>query len=258
MKKQEKKQNFLEWNNRILLNSVKRIGLSIGLIIILDILFYASAGYLILFWLQRLQAGIGAFSMPSDIMSLAPEKAQLLASEVREFYYLVIFSFILMLIAIIFLASIFKGAIWAKTTKTRVSFKLISRFLALNLVWMGFWFAVIFLISYGTEAAYAQRLMAAAIILSLYFTNTLYTVFMKNQSLKSIFYSVSLNIRKFNLFLLPYALIFLLFYAIVRIGGLVKFRYSPILLGLLLVVYAAFARYYASGLVLELEKPKSL
>lgn len=255
--KKQKKSGFMEWNNSVLVNSLKKINFNIFIIIILDILFYASAGYLFLFWLQRLQARMAAFNMPTDIISLGIERAQQAVSEVKAFYYLIIFSFVLVLIAVIFLASIFKGLIWAKTTGARISFRLVSGFLLLNLIWMGFWFAVVFLISYAGEPAFAPVLMASVIILSLYFTNTLYTIFMKTQSLQSAFGAIKANVAKFHLFLLPYSIIFLLLYAIIRLGTLVKFKYSIILLGLAIIVYAAVVRYYTSALVLEIEKPKN-
>ncbi len=249
-----KKQNFLEWNNNIFISSIKKINLNIILIIILDVLFYFLSGYLLIFWLQRVQAKMTTFTLPTDIISLGPEKAQELVSEIKAFYYLLIFSFILVLIAIIFLASILKGIIWAKTTNTKISFKLISKFLSLNLIWMGFWFLLIILISYLAEPSSAPMFMIAVIILGLYFTNTLYTIFMKQQTIKSIIRSIKLNISKIHLFILPYAVIYLLFYIIVRLTNFLKFKYSTILLGLIIIIYATVVRYYVSTLVLEIEE----
>lgn len=253
MKKQQK-SSFLEWNNNILISSIKKISFNIISVLILDALFYFLSGYLIIFWLQRVQTNIAAFNMPSDIMSLGPERAQQLVSEVKTFYYLIIFSFILLLIAIIFLATIFKGIIWAKTTNTKISFKLISKFLGLNLIWMGFWFVAIFLISFLIAPSSAVFFMIAAIILSLYFTNTLYTTFMREQKLKSILDALKLNVAKIHLFLLPYFAALLLFYVIMRLGNFLKFKYSTILLGLVMLVYAAVLRYYVSELVLRIDK----
>lgn len=250
----KKKLNFLEWNKSILINSLKKINLSIILILILDILFYLLSGYFAMFWLQGIQAKMAAFILPTDIISLGPEKAQQLVSDVRAFYYLIVVSFILLPIAIIFLASIFKGIIWAKTTNTKITFRLISGFLVLNLIWMGFWFVLIVLISLLVELSSAPMFMIATIILALYFTNALYAFFMKEQKLKAIISSVKLNITKIHLFLLPYTIIFLLFFIIIRIGNLLQFRYSAILLGLVIVIYAAIVRYYVSGLVMEIKE----
>lgn len=251
MKKQ--KPNFLEWNSNILISSIKRIDLNVVLIIILDAIFYILSGYLIIFWLQRIQAKMAAFNLPTDIISLGPESAKQLVAEVKSFYYLIIFSFILLLIAIIFLASILKGIIWAKTTNTKITFKMLSKFLGLNLIWMSFWFVLVILISLFVEPSSVPIIMIATIILGLYFSNTLYTLFMKKQEFKSIIAAIKLNTTKIHLFLLPYAVIYLLFYIIATINNLLKFKYSTILLALILLIYAAVVRYYVSELVLEIE-----
>jgi len=254
--KTTKKLNFIEWNNGILISSIKNIDLNIILIIILDFLFYISSGYLFIFWLQRVQAKMTAFNIPTDITALGVEKAQQLVSDVKAFYFLIIASLVLLLTAIIFLMSIFKGIIWAKTTGTKTTFKLISKFLALNLIWAGFWFVVVFLVSYLVEPAAAPMAMLVAVILALYFTNTLYALFMRKQQFKSILGAIKLNIAKIHLFLLPYSAIGLLLFIIVRLLSLFKFQYSSILLGLVLIVYAAAVRYYVSNLVYEIEKLK--
>src|SRR3989338_3931585 len=125
----KKSQNFLEWNNDVFISSMKKIDANIILTVILDTLFYAISGYIVIFWLQRLQDKIQAFNLPSDVMSLGREGARQLVSDEKSFYFLIIFSFILVLLIIIFLASILKGIIWAKTAGAKISFRLISKFL---------------------------------------------------------------------------------------------------------------------------------
>ena len=249
-----KKFNFIEWNNDIFVSSIKKIDISIILILVLDALFYFLSGYLIMFWLQRIQAKMSAFNLPTDVVSLGYERAQLLVSNVKSFYYLIIFSFILVCIAIIFLASILKGIIWAKTTKTKISSTLISKFLGLNLIWMSFWFLAVFLISWLVQPASAPTFMMITIILGLYFTNTLYTLFMKKQNFKSILSAVKLNIVRIHLFLLPYLIIILLSFIMLRLSNFLKFSYSTVFLGFILLVYVAVVRYYISALVVEIEK----
>lgn len=257
MKKTIKKQpNFLEWNNNIFVSSMKKIDLNIALIVFLDALFYLLSGYLVIYWLQRIQLKMSAIAVPvpEQLVSLGYDKAQQVLNEARTVYYLIIFSAILLLVAIIFLASIFKGIIWAKTTKTKISLALISRFLGLNLIWMGFWFIAIFLVSMLVEPASAPMFMLITIMLGLYFTNTLYTIFMREQRLRNIFGAVKLNVTKIHIFLLPYVFIFALLYVVSKLFGLIEFQYSQILFGLVLLVYAAVVRYYVSTLVLEAQK----
>ena len=248
------KINFLDWNNKILISSIKKIDWSIILIIVLDSLFYILSGYSILFWFQRINAKMSAFNLPNNIASLGYEQAQQLLGQEKSFYYLIIFSFIILLIAIIFLVSILKGIIWARTTKTKLTFNLISKFLALNLVWMGLWFIIFFLISYLVQPEAVGTFMIAALVISLYFTNTLYTMFMKNQNIKSIRDALKLNIMKIHLFLLPYIIIFLLLFIILKLSSILVFNYSDFVFAIMVVVYAAFVRYYVSTLASEAEK----
>ncbi|MBI2559089.1 hypothetical protein HYW20_07245 [Candidatus Woesearchaeota archaeon] len=248
--------NFLDWNNQVLTSSIKKINLNIILIVILDTLFYLLSGFLAIAWFQRIQTKIFSFNIPTDIVSLGYDGAQRLISEAKLFYYLIIGSFILLLVAIIFLASILKGIIWAKTTNTKININLISRFFGLNFIWMGFWFVIVILISLLIEPRSAPMFMIITIILGIYFTNTLYTIFMKGQKLKSITDAIKLNILKIHMFLLPYAVIFMLLFIILRLGNLLKFQNSSILTGLLVILYLAIVRYYASTLVLEVKDLK--
>ena len=248
--------NFFEWNYSVLISSLKKIDLNIILIVILDIVFYFLSGYLIIFWLERLQPMIASINLPQDVVSLGYERGRQLLSQVRTFYYLVVLSFIFLLLAIIFLISILKGIIWAKITNTKVTFILISKFLGLNLIWMSFWFLLVFMIAKFIEPSLAPKFILAIIILGLYFTNTLYTIFMKEQKLKSIISGIVLNIKKIHLFLLPYTLIFLVFYIITKLRALLKFKYSILLISLIFVLYAAVLRYYVSTLILQTTKFK--
>ena len=249
-----KKSNFIDWNYKILITSLKKIDLNILLIVILDALFYFLSGYLFIFWLQRIQAKMAAFNLPQDVASIGYERLQQIVNEAKLFYYLLIFSFILLLIAIIFLSSVLKGIIWTKTTNTKITFALISRFLGLNLIWMGFWFVLVISISLLVEPSLTPAFMIATIILGLYFTNALYAIFMKKPMLRTIIASVKLSVAKIHLFLLPYSIILLLFFILVRISAFLKFGYASFLVGLILLFYAAIVRYYISTLVLEIGK----
>ncbi len=252
--KESKKFNFLEWNNSILISSIKKIDLNIVYIFVLDVLFYLLSGFLIIFWLQRIQAKMASFNLPTDIVALGYERAQQLAGEVKSFYYLIVFSFMLLLIGIIFLASILKGMIWAKTTHTKITFKLISKFLGLNLIWMSFWFILVILISLLIQPPKAPLFLMIALTSGFYFTNTLYAIFMRKQKFAAILDSIKLNLTKIHLFLLPYAVIALLFFIIVKVSTLFKFDYAPIFIGLAMILYAAVVRYYVSELVSAIEK----
>lgn len=279
-----KKQNFLSWNYNILKSSLKKINLNIIPVIILDFLFYMLSGYFLVFWISRINEKISAFNLPDDLTAIGIERAQQLSRETQSFYYLIVFSFILLLIAIIFLASILKGIIWAKITNARITFGLISKFLGLNLAWLGFWFVLIFLISWIVEIKYAFAFMAASALIGIYLSNTLYAMFMPNPGLKSIRSSLRLSIAKIHLFLLPYLIIFTGFFLVIFLSGLVNLNafssasakkiygflgfslaQGPefaivLLVGMLvnplLLIFAALTRYYVSTLAAEISKVK--
>lgn len=254
--KKTKKLNFLEWNNHVLINSFKRIDLSIFLIVFLDALFYAISGLIVFFWFQRVMAKIFSFQVPTDLISLGYDKAQGLVKEIRLFYILIIASFILVLLAIIFLASILKGIIWAKTTKTKLTFALISKFLVLNLIWMGFWFVFILLLSMLLEPSISAVIIGASIVISLYLSSTLYALFMKEQKINAIFKAIKLNTTKIHMFLLPYFMIVLVISLFLILGARFSFNYSQVIITLIMIIIAALVRYYHSGIVSEIGSQK--
>ncbi len=272
--KNKTKLNFIEWNNKVLASSIKKISLGIFLIIILDILFYAISGFIVAAWYGQVKARMESTSLPSaeSLAALGAQKAQQAVTEARAFMLFLIFSIILLVTAIIFLASIIKGIIWAKTTRTKVTFQLISKFLALNLIWMTFWVALLVLISIiiqqrplttisdpknpGLVFQFTNTHLYVIIIIlmSSYFTNTLYSIFMSNKKIGSILEAIKIGISKIHLFLLPYAVILLLLFIFIRLSGMLSFRYSAIVLALMAIAYVAVVRYYCSELAIEIKE----
>ncbi|MEK6892482.1 MAG: hypothetical protein AABX25_04810 [Nanoarchaeota archaeon] len=255
------KVGFIEWNDNILIKSFRKMDFSILLIIILDSIFYLLAAGTFFLWDKFMKAKAAAVNLPSDpneiintLASLGPEKAQQLASEVKSYFFLLLFSFIAVVIFVIFLAGIFKSIIWAKTTKTKISLKLISGFLLLNLIWISFWAVIIFLISYIVNPESVQLFFFIAFIVAIYFTNILYPIFMRKQKLNSIGSAIKIGIAKIHLFVLPNLIIFLILFILVWAESKLVFNYSFFVTAFILIIYAAVVRYYASELSAEVEK----
>ena len=227
---------------------MKRIDFGIILIIFLDSVFYFICASLSVLWLQRVQTQIKSFYLPSDIFALGYEQAQQLVGDVRIFYFMIILSFVLLLLAIILLASIFKGIIWARTTKTKLSFKLISKFLTLNLIWMGFWFLLAVLIATLVDQIHVKAYFFSMILIALYFTNNLYTIYMRKQKLSSIKDALALSFTKIHLFILPFLVVFLLFYILSKLANLMQFKYGPVIGFIVFTFIFALTRYYFSTL----------
>ncbi len=248
------KKNFLEWNNHVLVSSIKKINLNIILIIILDGVFYFLAGFFIQQWFDRVQAKMSSFVLPQDIVSLGYESVQELVGEVRAFYYILVFSFILLLTAMIFLASMLKGIIWAKTTKTKVTFELISKFVGLNLIWMGFWLVMLFIDFKLVLPSLVLPFLIGGAIISIYFTNIIYAVFMKKHHISAIKDGTKIGITKIHLLILPYIIIFVILFLLERLFSFVQFTYSFAVVVVILLIYAAIVRYYVSTLVYKIQK----
>ena len=259
--KNNKKPNFFEWNKKILINSFKRIDSGIAWIVAMDAVFYFLSGYIFLQWFQRIQERMDAIKLPDNIFSQGYQRAQQMTSDVQSFYYLIVGSFIVLLLAIILLATIAKGIIWAKTAKTKVTMGFLSKFFALNLIWMGFWFAIVILISLAVQRESVFMFMVIVFAAGFYLTNNLYSLFMQKQEIGAIKKAVSLSISRIHLFVLPYAVLYAILYIVSKLSGLMKFSYSFLVVMLVLSAYDALQRYYASELVYSVEKlskPKSL
>ena len=255
------KIGFIEWNNDIFLNSFRKIDFSILLIIILDSVFYITAAGSFFLWDKFMKAKASAINLPADpneivsaLVSLGPEKAQQLASEVKSYFFLLLFSFIAVAVFVIFLAGIFKSIIWAKTTKTKISLKLISGFLLLNLIWMGFWAVMVFLISYIIKPESVPIFLFIVFIVAIYFTNILYPIFMRKQRLNSVGTAIKIGIAKIHLFVLPNLIIFLILFILLWAVSKIFFNYSFYVTVAMLIIYAAVVRYYASEIAFGTEK----
>ena len=257
----QNKTNFIEWNSSVLISSFRKIDFNLLMIVILDSAFYLMAASSYFLWDKFMKAKAAAVNLPSDpselanlLTTLGPEKAQVVAAQIKSYFFLLVFSFILLIILVIFLASIFKSIIWAKTTKTKITLKSMSDFLLLNLIWMGFWTVITFLISYLIQPQSVPVFFLIIFVLGIYFTNILYPDFLQNRSLKSIGKSLKLGIAKIHLFILPTVLIFLVFFILLWATSKIIFNYSFFVSDLILIIYAALVRYYASELTIEAAK----
>ena len=243
------KTGFIEWNNNILINSLKRIDLNFVIIAILDAAFYVSVALSFTAWFRFIKSKEAAINFPSD----PSQFAGFLAVE-KSFYFLLVFSFIAIIVFTIFLVGIFKGVIWARTTKTKLTLKLISGFLLLNVIWLGFWSIIFFLISYLVQPSSVLFFLIASIVIAIYFTNIIYPSFLRNHNLKTIGQSLKLGVAKIHLFVLPNILIFLIFFILLWSMSQLRFNYAFIVGDGILILYVAFIRFYVSELTINAEK----
>ena len=99
-----------------------------------------------------------------------------------------------------------------------------------------------------------ESIVISMLMLAFYFTNSIYTIFMSSMSLKSILRGISIGIIKIRMFLLPYSVVCLVFYVMIKAGRSFTFTYSDLVLGVLLLLLVSAARYYFSTLTAEIGK----
>ncbi|MEK6943587.1 MAG: hypothetical protein AABX00_05985 [Nanoarchaeota archaeon] len=259
-----KKQSYWEKNIELLKSTIKKIDKWILISIALDIAFYIIVIYSFMFWNSSVQAK--QFSImskyPPDPMMMSASQLQSINTEAKSFLILLYSSIVLLALFIIFIASIVKGIIWAKTTSTKINLHLISRFLGLNLIWMGLWAAIIILIVFGIDNSSLVAFASLSIVIALYFTNIVYSLFMKSNKLSSIAEGLKLGVSKISYFAIPNAALFLVVYLLINSGSLFNAiqknaGYINLAILVLLIAFMAFARYYTSTLVYQVQKIKS-
>ena len=167
----------------------------------------------------------------------------------------------LLALFIIFITSIVKGIIWAKTTSAKINIHLISRFLGLNLIWMGLWTGIIVLIGFAADKTALVSFASLLIVIALYFTNIIYSLFMKNNKISSITDGLKLGVSKISEFAIPNAAVLFVIYLIINSGNLVNAAqanagYINLAIMVVLIAFIAFARYYTSTLVYQVQKTK--
>jgi hypothetical protein len=238
MKKTKKNLNFISLHQKALKDSFKRIDLSFIWIIIADMLFYLASGYLIIFWLQRIQDKIQSFNLPSNIDAVSAQASQQLGDQIVQLNLTIRVSAVLLVVAVIFLAAIIKGFVWSRTSKTKFNFNFLSRFLVLNLIWMGILSALVYLVLFFIKSGLVFLFLIAILPLYSYLTYGVYGNFMKRQRFSESFSSIRISFRKIHYFIVPFIATVVLWLAALWLTALVRLDG---------VLFAAAARIYSLG-----------
>ena len=249
-----KKYNFIKQNFTWFINSFKRINLKIFLILILDILFYfifVQAGK---FFIKIIQKKAANVDLTQNLLGLNQQAGSNLLSSVRGFFFFLVFSVILFIILMIINWSVFKGLIWSITTNKKFNLKFLKKFFLLNLIWLPFWFILIFLIAIGVKPTTAPIFMIISLALAFYLTNILYPLFLKDNKINKIREAFKLGIKKIHYFIVPYAIIIILFFIISNIYSFVAANnnLNQNIAYVLLLVFVAWLRYYFVEIVNKL------
>ena len=237
---------FLKQNYIILINSFKRINLKFFLILILDFLFYFVFIKVGNFILNQIQLRSNNVNLTPDILGLGQQGANQLLTSVRGFFIFLIISGIIFIILMVINFSFFKGYIWSITTNKKFNMNFFKKFFLLNIIWIPGWVIVIFFVSIGIKQETIPIFLITILIISFYFTNILYPLFLKNNKIKMIKEAFKLGITKIHHFIIPYAIIVTLFFVTSRILNLIASKISihPYTFFVVLFVFVAFLRYY--------------
>ena len=254
-KTKEKKQGFLELNYSMFINSFRKIKLWILAIIALDIAFYfilMQAGTLFLGMLQQKASGI---TLDSALLA-NPAGIEALSSTIRGFFIFLIASIIILIVFIAALSGILKGIIWTISAGKKPAFVFMKKFLLLSMIWIPSWLILVFLLAIGIKQDTAPLFILALVPFYLHFTNVLYILFLEESRIGMIKKAFSMGIRKILYYLIPYAAIALLFYAISSVYNIISLKtgINPNVYLVIVVCFVAWVRYYLISIAMAVLK----
>ncbi|MDP6548181.1 MAG: hypothetical protein QF917_04465 [Candidatus Woesearchaeota archaeon] len=243
-----KKENisFIKQNYSNFINSLGNINLKIFIILILDILFYYTLMQTGRFLITQIQKKSTNIDLSQNLLELSQQNAAQLLSSLRGFFFFIIISLILFVIAVIINWSIIKGIIWNLTGNNKPSLKFMKKFLLLNFIWLPIWTVIFLLIAFGIKQEAAPIFMIIAFILAIYLTNILYPLFLADNKITNIKKSLRLGFKKIHYFIIPYIIIIVFFLILSKIYSIATLgiNINPNVSYALIIIYIAWVRYY--------------
>ena len=242
----KKATSFIKNNFDFFINSFKRIKLTFFLVLLLDFAFYFISYQLGKLLIKILSQKADSISLEQSLANLSQQAAASFLGSVRGFFIFLIFSIILFLIAMIVNWSLFKGIIWSITANKRFNLKFFKKFALLNFIWLPAWFFVILLLDIILKPEVAVIYSLIMAIIAFYFTNVLYSLFLKENKLKNIKEAFKLGFKKIHYFALPYAIIIFMLLIFLNAQNFIvaKINLNPNLYLVPILVLAAWLRYY--------------
>jgi hypothetical protein len=258
-KKKSGNQNYFSRTILTFFNSFKKIRWDLLLVALYDLLL------MVVVFAVGKELFLRLFSDTQNIFALK-QAASLTAESIlkvgiamENFYSGIILTTAIAAMLCIFFYSIFKSLAWARVAKTKLSWKYLSRFFVMSIVWFALW-TLLCVISYFILIQKAQIAVYLIVtLLLLYLTPIMNIHFLKTQkiftSMAKAFHTGIGNIHKL---ILPYALFFLTGLVIYYVSGKVLIRIgvpSYISGGLFLVIlllYLAWSRIYLIDVIREI------
>ncbi len=245
-------KHYLKNSYKLFINSFKKINIKIFFIMFFDLVFYAMATLISITTFNLIKKKALAVDMPQNILQLGAENIEKTMLDLRAFLFLLIGMIILMFLIIIIDWSIFKGLSWGITLKRKFNFKFFLKFFLLNLVWWGVFIFLLIAVSNVFRQSVIPIYIIVLTLIWIYFTNIIYTLFVKEEKFKSVKKAFKIGFTKIHYFILPYTVLILILSIIISIMNLITFLpYGaglPIM-ALILLFYIAWARFYIVGVI---------
>ena len=241
---------YLSLNREIFIDSIKKINLSIFLIALIDYIFYSLVYFSSAFWFSKILERYNAVNLDS----LSEFALESIVAQTQGLYQFLIYSTMLLSIALLILSALSKAIVWGMTAKTKISVKYILKFTLAKVIWNSFIIAIIAsgFILFQPQAAFA--FFSAAAILWIYFSSIICSLLAKNPKISEIKKGIRLGVKKIHCIMIPYAAIVtgILLIRMLYLAG--RTRELLMVSGILLLFYLAAGRYYIYEMVSKIEK----
>jgi hypothetical protein len=255
-----KDKDFLKKNLQSLTCSMSNIRSSIVLIVLCDILLVLIVVGMLVFsgnYLNNKALDTTANSNLAELVQQEDSETAMLVLEKMKGLLISIIAIALgVLICIILFYSLFKGIIWDITYKVKPSVNRLLKFFLLNLFWLPVLAIFLVMLSVTFKVEFAAKLLILYFAVAIHLTIVLNAVFVHTgkvwQSLNKMF---SIAFRKIQYFIIPYAAIIIVSYAVLLLSGLLRFI-DPRILAIIMVasimpLLMAISRVYISQVIKE-------
>lgn len=228
-------------------DSFRKPGKNYLFVILYDILFYLGI-YLSLILLKTTLESLNISTAEPESLEYLKDAAASNVLTQLTFY------FILFIIIIILIYTLFKGLIYCKTLNKKFSLKYYYKFILLNLIWL----TSCILISYALLRLLPNfYFFLLLLILWAYFTLILYIDFTEKLKIKSAIESLyKIGIMNFHKIITPYLYALAVFIIIALVSMLFIFipdLLSSILSSILLLLFMAWLRFYLADAIKKIQ-----
>ncbi|MCK4521583.1 MAG: hypothetical protein KAU20_03340 [Nanoarchaeota archaeon] len=254
------KQNYLKKTWDLLKESFKEMDIrKVIFIVLYDLLFFSIIFFSFFIFGRILKnKALQMQDLPLQKITMLPkEELESILGVMQHFLFALIAGLVIVLLIVFISMCLFKGLIWCSTLKKKFNIKFYLKFLVLNLLWFLIWLIPTILLAILMKRELIVFLIIVVIPFLMHFTNLLYISFIKNNRLNAIKDAFRTGSKKIHLFLVPYAIIIILFIVISQLYWIYKFlpsNVSGLITGLIILVFMAWSRVYLSLVVKGAEK----